>query len=60
MRHLVPLVMLLAILAPSALADIPPPEPHGKRTTLIVIAAGVAIVAALLAFARIVRRRTSA
>ena len=59
MRPLVLFVAVLAITAPSALADIPSPEPVGKRTAVIVIAAGVAIVAALLAFARIVRRRQS-
>ena len=60
MHRLVFLVASLVILAPTALADIPSPEPTGKRTAVLVIAIVVAIGAALIAFARGARRRKSA
>lgn len=60
MRNVFVLASLLVAAAPSALADIPSPEPVGKRWLPLVIAVVVAVAAALFAYARLVRRRSAA
>lgn len=60
MRHLVPIVVLLAAIAPEARADIPVDDPiGGGRKVLLVIAVAVAIGAAWLFAARSARRRSA-